>query len=108
MTAQEMTIRHDPQTPPADSTTKRIFIGPNGLRAGWRLPDGWPILVAFFATRVGLYPTLNFAKGAKFRMGHPACYRLSSGITHSNNSRAFTTSVCRHCLGKWRLFPVTR
>jgi CAAX protease family protein len=37
MTAQEMTIRHDPQTPPADSTAKRIFIGPNGLRAGWRL-----------------------------------------------------------------------
>jgi len=37
MTAQEMTMRHDPQTPPADSTTKRIFIGPNGLRAGWRL-----------------------------------------------------------------------
>ncbi len=37
MTAQEMTKRHDPQTPPADSTTKRIFIGPNGLRAGWRL-----------------------------------------------------------------------
>lgn len=36
MTAQEMTIRH-PQAPPADSTTKRIFIGPNGLRAGWRL-----------------------------------------------------------------------
>jgi membrane protease YdiL (CAAX protease family) len=32
-----MTIRHDPQTPPADSTTKRIVIGPNGLRAGWRL-----------------------------------------------------------------------
>src|SRR5579863_193985 len=37
MTSQEMTIRHDPQTPPADSTTKRIFIGPNGLRAGWCL-----------------------------------------------------------------------
>ena len=37
MTAQETTVRHDPQTPPADSTTKRIFIGPNGLRAGWRL-----------------------------------------------------------------------
>jgi membrane protease YdiL (CAAX protease family) len=37
MTAQEMPIRHDPQTAPADSTTKRIFIGPNGLRAGWRL-----------------------------------------------------------------------
>ena len=37
MTAQEMTIRHDPHTPPADSTTKRIFIGSNGLRAGWRL-----------------------------------------------------------------------
>jgi membrane protease YdiL (CAAX protease family) len=37
MTAQEMTIRPDLQTPPADSTTKRIFIGPNGLRAGWRL-----------------------------------------------------------------------
>src|SRR5580700_10611533 len=37
MSAQETTIRHDPQAPPADSTTKRIFIGPNGLRAGWRL-----------------------------------------------------------------------
>jgi membrane protease YdiL (CAAX protease family) len=37
MAAQEMTTRHDPQAPPADSTTKRIFIGPNGLRAGWRL-----------------------------------------------------------------------
>jgi uncharacterized protein len=37
MSAQEATIRHDPQAPPADSTTKRIFIGPNGLRAGWRL-----------------------------------------------------------------------
>jgi hypothetical protein len=41
----------------------------NPLRFG-----GWPILVAFFATRVGPLtnvPTLNFAKGAKFRMGHP-------------------------------------
>ncbi len=38
MTAQEMApIRRDPQTPPADSPTKRIFVGPNGLRAGWRL-----------------------------------------------------------------------
>src|SRR5580692_8922214 len=37
MTAQEMTIRHDPQTPLAESTTRRIFVGPNGLRAGWRL-----------------------------------------------------------------------
>jgi len=37
MTAQEMTIRRDSQTPPADSATKRIFVGPNGLRAGWRL-----------------------------------------------------------------------
>jgi len=37
MTAQEMTIRHDLQALPADSATKRIFIGPNGLRAGWRL-----------------------------------------------------------------------
>jgi len=37
MTAQEMTIRHDSQTRPAGSTSKRIFIGPNGLRAGWRL-----------------------------------------------------------------------
>jgi uncharacterized protein len=37
MTAQETTIRRDPQTPPADSATRRIFIGPNGLRAGWRL-----------------------------------------------------------------------
>lgn len=37
MTADEMTIRQDPQTPPADRTSKRIFMGPNGLRAGWRL-----------------------------------------------------------------------
>jgi uncharacterized protein len=37
MTTQEIGIRHDPQTPPADTTTKRIFTGPNGLRAGWRL-----------------------------------------------------------------------
>jgi uncharacterized protein len=37
MAPREMTIRHDPHTPPADSKTKRIFIGPNGLRAGWRL-----------------------------------------------------------------------
>jgi uncharacterized protein len=37
VTAQEATTRHDPQTAPADSTIKRIFIGPNGLRAGWRL-----------------------------------------------------------------------
>ena len=32
-----MTIRPDSQTPPGDSRTKRLFIGPNGLRAGWRL-----------------------------------------------------------------------
>jgi membrane protease YdiL (CAAX protease family) len=37
MTAQEMPIRHDPQTAAADSITKQIFVGPNGLRAGWRL-----------------------------------------------------------------------
>ena len=46
MTAQAMAIRHDPQTPPADSTTKRIFIGPNGLRAGWRLLIFMAIMVA--------------------------------------------------------------
>ena len=46
MTAQEMTMRHDPQTPPADSTTKRIFIGPNGLRAGWRLLIFMAIIMA--------------------------------------------------------------
>jgi membrane protease YdiL (CAAX protease family) len=37
MPAQETTIRHDPQTPPAGSIAKRVFVGPNGLRAGWRL-----------------------------------------------------------------------
>ncbi len=46
MTAQETTIRHDPQTPPGDSTTKRIFIGPNGLRAGWRLLIFMAIIMA--------------------------------------------------------------
>jgi len=46
MTTQERTIRHDPQTPPADSTTRRIFIGSNGLRAGWRLLIFMAILVA--------------------------------------------------------------
>jgi membrane protease YdiL (CAAX protease family) len=49
MTAQEMTMRHDPQTPPADSTTKRIFIGPNGLRAGWRLLIFMAIVMAMSA-----------------------------------------------------------
>jgi len=34
VTAQEVTIRRDP---PAGSIARRIFIGPNGLRAGWRL-----------------------------------------------------------------------
>jgi uncharacterized protein len=37
MAAQEMATRQDSQTLPADSTARRIFIGPNGLRAGWRL-----------------------------------------------------------------------
>jgi uncharacterized protein len=46
MTAQEMTIRRDPQTAPADPTTRRIFIGPNGLRAGWRLLIFMAIVVA--------------------------------------------------------------
>ena len=49
MTAQEMTIRHDPLTPPGDSTTKRIFIGPNGLRAGWRLLIFMAIMMAMSA-----------------------------------------------------------
>lgn len=50
MTAQEMTpIRRDPQTLPADSTTKRIFIGPNGLRAGWRLLIFMAIVMAMSA-----------------------------------------------------------
>ncbi len=49
MTAQEMTIRRDSQTPPADSATKRIFIGPNGLRAGWRLLIFMAILMAMSA-----------------------------------------------------------
>jgi membrane protease YdiL (CAAX protease family) len=46
MAAQEMTISDDPQAPPADSTTRRIFIGPNGLRAGWRLLIFMAIVVA--------------------------------------------------------------
>jgi uncharacterized protein len=46
MTTEEMTIRRDPQTPPAGSTTKRMFIGPNGLRAGWRLLIFMAIFVA--------------------------------------------------------------
>lgn len=46
MSAQEATIRHDPQTPPAHSTTKRIFIGPHGLRAGWRLLIFMAIVIA--------------------------------------------------------------
>src|SRR6202041_1015053 len=37
MTDQEVTISPGPHTPRADSATKRFFIGPNGLRAGWRL-----------------------------------------------------------------------
>ena len=49
MTAQEMTLRHGPQTPPSDSTTKRIFIGPNGLRAGWRLLIFMAIVMAMSA-----------------------------------------------------------
>jgi membrane protease YdiL (CAAX protease family) len=46
MAAQEMTISDDPQAPPADSTTRRVFIGPNGLRAGWRLLIFMAIVVA--------------------------------------------------------------
>src|ERR1700723_4347226 len=49
MSAQETTIRHHLQTPPADSTTRRIFIGPNGLRAGWRLLIFIAIIVAMSA-----------------------------------------------------------
>src|SRR5271155_2264443 len=49
MTAQEMPLRHDPQTPPANSTTKRIFIGPNGLRAGLRLLIFIAIIMAMSA-----------------------------------------------------------
>ncbi len=46
---QEMTIRRDPQTPLAESTIRRIFIGPNGLRAGWRLLIFMAIMVAMSA-----------------------------------------------------------
>jgi len=49
MTAQEMTMRHDPQGSPADSTGRRIFVGPNGLRAGWRLLIFMAIIVAMSA-----------------------------------------------------------
>lgn len=37
VTSPEATIRHDPQPPSRRSTTNRIFLGPHGLRAGWRL-----------------------------------------------------------------------
>jgi uncharacterized protein len=37
MAIQPTITRHNPQAPPLDSTIRRIFIGPNGLRAGWRL-----------------------------------------------------------------------
>src|ERR1700723_4154440 len=46
MTDQEVTIRPGPHTPRADSGTKRFFIGPNGLRAGWRLLIFMAIVVA--------------------------------------------------------------
>lgn len=46
MTAPEMPVRQDPQPPRARSTAKRIFIGPNGLRAGWRLLIFMAIVVA--------------------------------------------------------------
>ena len=49
MPAREMAIRHDPQAPPAHSTTNRIFIGPNGLRAGWRLLIFMAIIMAMSA-----------------------------------------------------------
>jgi membrane protease YdiL (CAAX protease family) len=42
-------MRHDPQTPPAGSAIKRIFIGPNGLRAGWRLLMFLAIIMAMSA-----------------------------------------------------------
>ena len=46
MTAQATTMRDDPQPPPATSTIRRIFFGPNGLRAGWRLLIFIAIIVA--------------------------------------------------------------
>jgi len=49
MTTQEMPVSHDPQTPPADSITKRIFVGPNGLRAGWRLLTFMAVVMAMSA-----------------------------------------------------------
>jgi uncharacterized protein len=59
MTIHEMTIGPDPQAQPANSTIRRIFLGPNGLRAGWRLlifmaifmsmaPIGRMILMRFY------------------------------------------------------------
>ena len=49
MTAQGMAIQQDPQPTPTGSTTRRIFIGPNGLRAGWRLLIFIAIVVAMSA-----------------------------------------------------------
>jgi uncharacterized protein len=46
MAAQEMTKPNAPLTPPANSTIRRIFIGPNGMRAGWRLLIFMAVVVA--------------------------------------------------------------
>ena len=49
MTPQDMAIRHDPPPPPPGSAIKRMFLGPNGLRAGWRLLMFLAILMAMSA-----------------------------------------------------------
>jgi uncharacterized protein len=46
MSAQKIPIPRGPQALAADGTTKRIFIGPNGLRAGWRLLIFMALIVA--------------------------------------------------------------
>lgn len=62
MTAQEITMGHNAQTPPADSKVKRIFIGSNGLRAGWRLLVFLAIVLAM--SRLGRMLIIRFFPAA--------------------------------------------
>src|ERR1700687_2836637 len=50
--------------------------------------------------------SMSHLSGGSRKVGNT--HRRSSGLVHSSNSRAFTTWVCRHSAGKWRLLPVTR
>jgi uncharacterized protein len=62
MTGQEVATRNDPQAAPAKSMTRQIFIGPKGLRAGWRLLIFLAIVVAM--SRVGRMIIMRFFPAA--------------------------------------------